>query len=238
MPDIPGSDPTQPQVQPAVFVEADATLGDILPAPLECSMILVDLSGFTQLLYQASRSHDLMVLVSQGVRAMFSRAIISATRAADVTLINTSGDGFIAIASGQTPSRTAVAFATQIQSNFRVFVEPVLNRVPFRTAVDVRIAMHHGYVFPIEIVSSSPHSLLYIGDDLNLLARVASSETARRRGVAVTTRFLARLLLCKDDELQDPDEVILDRNVYPEAIEVYRLPDRIPDPTIASASPD
>jgi class 3 adenylate cyclase len=196
-------------------------------------MILVDLSGFTQLLYQASRSEDFMVLVSQGVRAMFSRAIVSATRAADVTVINTSGDGFIAIASGQTPSRAAVAFATQIRNNFRAYVEPVINRVPFRTAIDLRIAMHHGHVYPID-VSSAPRAPLYIGDDLNLLARVASSETARRHGVAVTTRFMARLLLCKEDELHDPDEVILDRNVYPEAIEVYRLPDRIPDPTITS----
>jgi class 3 adenylate cyclase len=150
-----------------------------------------------------------------------------------VTVINTSGDGFIAIASGQTPSRAAVAFATQIQSNFRVYVQPVINQVPFRTAVDLRIAMHHGHVYPIDVLSV-PRSVLYIGDDLNLLARVASSETARRHGVAVTMRFLARLLLCKDDELNDPDEVILDRNVYPEPIEVYRLPDRIPDPTIAS----
>jgi class 3 adenylate cyclase len=236
MPDTPGSDPTQPEPPP--LVTADASLGGTLPAPLECSMILVDLSGFTQLLYQASRSQDFMVLVSQGVRAMFSRAIMSAARAGDVMVINTSGDGFIAIASGQTPSRAAVAFATQIQSNFRLYVEPVLNRVPFRTAIDLRIAMHHGCVYPVEVVSSPPHSLLYIGDDLNLLARVASSETARRHGVAVTTRFLARLLLCKDDELNDPDEVILDRNVYPEAIAVYRLPERIPDPTIASAAAD
>jgi class 3 adenylate cyclase len=227
--------PATPDTRPPVT--ADATAAEVLPAPLECSMVLVDLSGFTQLLYQASRRQDFMVLVSQGVRAMFSRAIMSATSAADVMVINTSGDGFIAIASGQTPSRTAVAFAVQIESNYRSYVEPIINRVPFRTAVDLRIAMHHGHVYPIEVSSAVAHSRLYIGDDLNLLARVASSETARRHGVAVTRQFLARLLLCKDEELPEPDEVILDRNVYPEAIQVYRLPDRIPDPTVADVSP-
>ena len=94
---------------------------------------------------------------------------------------------------------------------------------------DLRIALHHGLVHRIEVPGLLPGDHpVYIGDDINLVARVVNSQVARRHGLAITRSFLRRLLLSKGD-LPPADEVIIDRNRYPEQIEVYRLPEVVPE---------
>lgn len=195
---------------------------------IECSLILVDLSGFTQLLYHASDKEEIMRTVVLAMRRMFQDAMDSASGSEDVRIINTTGDGFIAIAEGSTPSRTAVNYVREVQAHFKQYVKAIIHSVPFRQRADLRIALHHGHVYEIDITRSGAEPYpVFIGDDINLLARVINGQVARRYGVAITRGFYRRLMMIKGDP-PIADEVILDRNRYPEQIEIYRLPEVIP----------
>jgi class 3 adenylate cyclase len=195
---------------------------------IDCSLILTDLSGFTQLLYHASCKEEIMKRVIGGIQRMFQNASKAATVAKDVQIINTTGDGFLAMVTGETPSRTAVAYAKMLEKQFASHLKSILHNVPFRQRVDLRIALHHGCVYRVEITDVSKEGYpIFIGDDINLLARVINSQTARRFVVAVTRAFYKRLVLGKETDLPIPDEVIVDRNRYPEQIEIYRLPEVI-----------
>ncbi len=195
----------------------------------ECSLVLIDLSGFTQLLYQASIKEEIMRTVVLAMTRLFQESVKAAKSSEDIKIINTTGDGFIAIATGKTPSRTALGYVQEIQDHFKHYVKSVLHSVPFRQRVDLRIALHHGSVYEIHIDGLSDGGYpLYIGDDINLIARVINSQVARRQGVAITRAFYRRLMKVKGDP-PPADEVILDRNRYPEQIEIYKLPTEIPD---------
>ena len=202
---------------------------------IECSIVLVDLSGFTQLLYQSSTSEKTMELVLKSIETLFRKSGEATKRTKHVQIINTTGDGFIAIARGTTPSRTAVDFAKLVQKQFEKYVKQTISSVPFRQRVDLRIALHHGTIYKIEIPFKDKTFPLYIGDDLNLLARVINSQTSRRFTFAVTKSFYKRLMLTRKTPI--PDEVILDRNRYPEEIEVFRIPDEIPKYKTKKAKP-
>ena len=196
---------------------------------IECSLILVDLSGFTQLLYHASYKEEIMRTVVLAMQRLFQDAMDAASTTQDIRIINTTGDGFIAIATGKTPSRTAVGFVQQVQSHFKQYVKAVIHSVPFRQRADLRIALHHGSVYEIDIQrTGQEHYPVFIGDDINLLARVINGQVARRYGVAITRAFYRRLTMSKNDP-PTADEVILDRNRYPEQIEIYKLPAEIPE---------
>lgn len=194
---------------------------------IECSLMLVDVSGFTQLLYHASTKDEVLHVVANAMKRFFQHAADTAVASEGIMVINTTGDGFIAIASGATPSRAAVSYAQSIRSHFDRYVAPTIHSVPFRQRVDLRIAMHHGIVHRIDItgLTAGDHPI-FIGDDINLIARVANCQVARRYGTAITRAFYRRLMLTKAAP-PAAEEVILDRNRYPEQIEVYRLPEDI-----------
>ena len=196
---------------------------------VECGLMLIDVSGFTQLLYLASHQDEVMRTVALAMKRFFQDAADTARETQDVEVINTTGDGFLAIATGATPSRTALRFCEAVRTHFDGKVRALIHSVPFRLRVDLRIALHHGTVHRISIagLTAGDHPV-YIGDDINLIARVINSSVARRYGTAITRAFYRRLMLVKG-ELPTADDTILDRNRYPEQIEVYRLPTDIPD---------
>lgn len=200
---------------------------------IECSLILIDMSGFTQLLYQASHNEKIMDVVVKAMEKLFRKSSEAAAAIKDVQIINTTGDGFFAMATGKMPSRTAVAFARLVQRRFDTGVKSVLASLPFRQKVELRVAMHHGTIYKIQLDKKYGGIPLFISDDMNLLARVVGCQIARRYVFAITKTFHSRLMLAsnKDYKFMPPDEVILDRNRYPEQIEIFRLPDSIPDYT-------
>jgi class 3 adenylate cyclase len=194
---------------------------------LECSLILVDLSGFTQLLYHASYKEEIMATVVRAMQRLFQDAMDASSSVKNIRIINTTGDGFIAIATGKTPSRSAVEYVQQVQKHFKHYVKAILHSVPFRQRTDLRIALHHGHVYEIEIRRGGGDTdHVYIGDDINMLARVINGQVARRYGISITRAFFRRLAMSKEAP-PIPDEVILDRNRYPEQIEIYRMPETI-----------
>lgn len=184
-----------------------------------CSLLLFDLSGFTQLVYQASRCEQMMEQVLQGVRHLFDAADREASSCGDVRILATTGDGFIAMAAD--PS-SALEYAHDVQGHFRERLLTMVHGLPFRQRIDLRVSLHHGVIYEVPLHSCQTAAPLFVGDDLNLLARVVNSQTARRHGFALTRVFLE--LLQGSPATHDPDEVIQDRNQYPEQIEIFRLP--------------
>jgi len=194
---------------------------------IECSMILIDLSGFTQLLYYGALKPEIMSIIINGVEQLFRRAHNAVGEHDSIQIINTTGDGFIAVATNDTPSRTALTFAQTVKADFMKFTRPTLLSIPFRQVIELRIALHHGCMYEL-LQSEHEHQKIYIGDDLNLLARIVNSQIARLDGWAISRAFYKRLMLVGKTKLK-PDEVILDRNKYPEQIEIYKLPATIPE---------
>jgi len=198
-------------------------------AKVECSLILIDLSGFTQLVYHASYKEEIMQVVIRAMHRLFTDAFSSAANSEDLRIVNTTGDGFIAMATGRTPSRTAMDFAQQVRTHFEDYVRSMIEAVPFRQRAELRIALHHGHVYEFELQQHGDEVLpIFISDDINLLSRVINGQVARRFGVGVTRSFYRRITMIKGD-LPAADEVILDRNRYPEQIEVYKVPLEIPE---------
>ena len=196
---------------------------------IDCSVILIDLSGYTQLIYQAAHKPEMLRTVITAMTRLFEDAVRTAEAIKEVKIISTTGDGFYAIATGATPSRTALRYSMSIQSHFETQVKALIHSVPFRQRMDLRIAMHHGVLHRIDIAGLlEGDAPIYIGDALNLISRVINSQVARKHGVAITRAFYRRLMMTKG-ELPIADEVILDRNRYPEPIEIYKLPTEITD---------
>ena len=189
-------------------------------------MLLVDLSGFSHVMYLASRDKAATKRILRAVQAMFARTNLAKSAVKDFKVINTTGDGFLALAGGRTPTRTALRAAQLIVESYDPRFASVLGQLPFRARVDLRIGLHHGLVYSYSMPTFMSGIPLYNSDDLNLLSRVTSSHTARRTGMACTKVFAERLALANPGL---PAEVIVDKNVYPEPIEIYALPDEVPE---------
>jgi len=209
---------------------------------IECSLLFADLGDFTGLLYQAVTKHKKqeakrsMAIVVEGIRRFFQNVFTVAQHSKNLEIINTTGDGFLAMIQQipeNRPSRSMVAFASRVRQCFEKDTEPMLGQLPFRQAVNLRMALHHGDIYRIQISREENQHSMYIGDDLNLAARVVNSQTARRDGIAITSDFYKRLMLLNKkstkEPLPDDVEIILDKNEYPEQIAVFRLPEKFPD---------
>lgn len=194
---------------------------------LDRTLMLIDLSGFTQLIYQASHNQRLLAKVMETVCDFFAGSGRIVQQSDDVEIVNHTGDGFIAMVGGKTPTRAAVTLARGVIARYQEQTAPRLSNVPFRQKVDLRVALHHGDVYRTEIPDFAPGRPLYFGDDINVLARVVNSQTARRFGIGLTRSIYRRLTLGRGEPVAD--EVIIDRNRYPEQIEVFRLPEEIPE---------
>ena len=101
---------------------------------VECSLMLIDVSGFTQLLYHASYKDEVMRVVALAMKRLFQDAADTARETHDVEIINTTGDGFLAIATGATPSRTAVRFCQGIRAHFDEKVKAMSTPFPSANA--------------------------------------------------------------------------------------------------------
>lgn len=62
-----------------------------------------------------------------------------------------------------------------------------------------------------------------MSDAVNAASRIVSSQVCRRHGIALSRASYRRLLRAGKREIRESDEVIQDRNRYPEPLEIYRL---------------
>ncbi|MEM9416509.1 MAG: hypothetical protein AAGA29_13690 [Planctomycetota bacterium] len=200
-----------------------AALGDT-------GILFADLSGYTQLVYQCVDDEERLRRLGLAMYRLFNDA---AAEHPDVVVEGFSGDGFLALAHGKKPARAIYDFALTVQGRFDNDVRSLLHNLGFRANVSLRTGMHVGKVWRMPmhglgIQNHAPQSHgavagVNISDAIVVASRVITGQTCRRFGMALTRNCYKRLLLAGGKDIREPDEVIQDRNQYPEPVEVYRL---------------
>ena len=149
----------------------------------------------------------------------------------EITIEGYAGDGFLALAHGPTPARSIYDFATALHDRFDTDVKSLLLNLGFRVSVSLRTGMHVGKVWrmPMQTQVKGDDKLITtpmsvnLSDGIVVASRVVTGQTCRRFGLAVTRTCYKRLMFAGGKDIREPDEVIQDRNQYPEPVEVYRL---------------
>ncbi|MGQ0613101.1 MAG: hypothetical protein ACT4PV_05115 [Planctomycetaceae bacterium] len=184
----------------------------------ETGILFVDLSGYSQVVYHcvedAARLERLALALSRLFRDPKEEH-------PDVTIEGYAGDGFLALCSGKTPARSLYDYAKGLHARFAREIRSLLMNLGFRVDVSLRTGLHIGAAWRYAIDPARTSAL--ISDAANVASRVGASQTCRRTGLAMTRGFFRRLLRAGDEQIRGPDEVIQDRNQYPEPIEIYTL---------------
>lgn len=202
----------------------------------ETGILFADLSGYSQLVYQCVGDEPRLKRLGLAMYRLFNDA--SADHP-DVTVEGYAGDGFLALAHGKRPAKSIYDFATTVHDRFDNDVKSLLLNLGFRVSVSLRTGMHTGKVWRmpmrprprnVALVGEEPQEQLgeaamgvNLSDAIVVASRVVTGQTCRRFGMAVTRTCYKRLMLAGGKDIREPDEVIQDRNQYPEPVEVYRL---------------
>ena len=188
---------------------------------LDCGIILIDLSGFTNLLYKSKNNDKYMEIIIKAIDKMFCDYIDYDEKDDDIQIINTTGDGFFAISFGKDPCLSAINFSKNIEDHFSKEIKPLIKSLDLNENINLRIALHYGSVYKIHIPNfSSENNTIYISDDLNMTARIINCQTARMHTYALSKSFYKKFF---GDPSAVPYECILDENEYPEKIEIFKL---------------
>lgn len=209
--------------------EADNPTPELL-ALGDTGILFADLSGYTQLVYQCVGDDAKLKRLGLAMFRLFNDA---SAQHPDITVEGYAGDGFLALAHGQKPARAIYDFAMAVHERFDSDVKSLLLNLGFRVSVSLRTGMHVGKVWrmPMRAGLSSPEEViraqmaLNVSDAIVVASRVVTGQTCRRFGVGVTRTCYKRLMYAGGKDIREPDEVIQDRNQYPEPVEVYRLTD-------------
>jgi class 3 adenylate cyclase len=200
----------------------------------ETGILFADLSGYSQLVYQCVGDEEKLKRLGLALFRLFNDA--SADHP-DVTVEGYAGDGFLALAHGKKPAKAIYDFATTVHERFEQDVKSLLLNLGFRVSVSLRTGMHVGKVWQMPmrprnlareeegVQEIAPPMGINLSDAIVVASRVVTGQTCRRFGVGVTRTCYKRLMLAGGKTIREPDEVIQDRNQYPEPVEVYRLTD-------------
>ncbi|MEM9345367.1 MAG: hypothetical protein AAGB26_01995 [Planctomycetota bacterium] len=191
----------------------------------ETGILFADLSGYSQLVYQCVGDEAKLKRLGLAMYRLFNEA--SADHP-EVSVEGYAGDGFLALAHGKKPAKSIYEFAMTVHERFDQDVKSLLLNLGFRVSVSLRTGMHVGKVWrmPIrEADSAGGPMALNLSDAIVVASRVVTGQTCRRFGQALTRTCYKRLMLAGGKDIREPDEVIQDRNQYPEPVEVYRLTD-------------
>lgn len=217
-----------------MFRVADDLNQPELQALGETGILFADLSGYSQLVYQCVGDEARLQRLGLALFRLFNDA--SADHP-DVTVEGYAGDGFLALANGKKPAKAIYDFATTVHNRFDNDVKSLLLNLGFRVSVSLRTGMHTGKVWRmpmrpknLTIPSADAQGIetatpmgVNLSDAIVVASRVVTGQTCRRFGVGVTRTCYKRLMLAGGKDIREPDEVIQDRNQYPEPVEVYRL---------------
>jgi class 3 adenylate cyclase len=188
----------------------------------EAGVLLVDVSGYSQLVYQCMDDEPRLRRLALAMQRLFA----AADGHDDLRVEGYAGDGFLAICTAKRPAAATWQFAEALQQRFDQQTKSLLMNLGFRVDVQLRCGLHVGRVWQVAMPEPAGHDRsLNISDAIVVASRLVCSQTARRTGMAISRACFKRLLLAGGRDVRDPDEVIQDRNQYPEPIEVYRLRD-------------
>ncbi len=187
----------------------------------EVGILFADLSGYTQVVYQCVGDEDRLRRLSVALYRLFNAP---GQAHPDISVEGYAGDGFLAFSRGRTPVRTMYDFALTLHARFNAETRQLMLNLGFRASAALRTGLHIGPVWRMKL-SEDPEPPRYsnISDAINVASRVVAGQVCRRRGLAVTRDCYRRLLYAGRKEVREPDEVIQDRNQYPEPIEIYHI---------------
>jgi class 3 adenylate cyclase len=187
----------------------------------EVGILFADLSGYTQVVYQCVSGEDRLRRLSVALYRLFNGP---GQAHPDISVEGYAGDGFLAFSRGRTPVRTLYDFALTLHRRFDAETRPLMLNLGFRASAALRTGLHIGRVWRMRL-SEETEMPRYsnISDAINVASRVVAGQVCRRRGLAVTRDCYRRLLYAGRKEVREPDEVIQDRNQYPEPIEIYHI---------------
>ncbi|MEM7682193.1 MAG: hypothetical protein AAF288_09580 [Planctomycetota bacterium] len=221
-------------------------------------VVYADVSGYSQLVYQSIDTPERLDRLALGMSRLLAH---DQDRWPGVAIEGYAGDGFVAVCDHPKPARLAHRFAQDLHARFADQVRPLLMDLGFRVDVRLRVAFDVGKVVRVELDGAPPGSSTpgahppaaappdIASPDTNhtpaarsvlmsecaiVAARIASGQCCRRFGTAMSRRAYKRLMLAGGKAVRDPDEVIQDRNRFPEPIDVYRLH---PDETASIDAP-
>ena len=135
---------------------------------------------------------------------------------------------FLALSTGDKPAREIYDLAQTLHHRFNADVRALLMDLGFRATVSLRTGLHVGKVWQMplgDVATGEPgaaHSV-NISDAIVVASRIITAQTCRRFGMGLSRSCYKRLMLSGHKAIREPDEVIQDRNQYPEPVEVYRL---------------
>ncbi|MEO0476309.1 MAG: hypothetical protein AAF085_10145 [Planctomycetota bacterium] len=191
----------------------------------ETGILFADLSGYSQLVYQCVGDEAKLKRLGLAMYRLFNEA---SAEHPEISVEGYAGDGFLALAHGKKPAKSIYEFATTVHERFDQDVKSLLLNLGFRVSVSLRTGMHVGKVWRMPIRESDSAGgpmALNLSDAIVVASRVVTGQTCRRFGQALTRTCYKRLMLAGGKDIREPDEVIQDRNQYPEPVEVYRLTD-------------
>ena len=194
-----------------------------LSEPQETGILFADISGYTQLLWQCDGDEARLHKLALAIQRLFSLATSGFPH---ISVEGFAGDGFLALAHGPKPATELYQLTRRLHERFNGDVRSLLMDLGFRTNVQLRCGLHVGKVRQITLLGEDgqPHpQQVNLSDAIVVASRVVTSQTSRRFGTAMTRTCYKRLLLLGGKETREPDEVIQDRNKYPEPPNVYRL---------------
>ncbi len=197
-------------------------------------LLYADLSGFSQLVYQCIDDPARRERLALAMQRLLHH---DADQHPDTQIEGYAGDGFLALCTGPKPARQAYRLAVDLHQRFDADIRSLLGNLGFRVNVSLRTALHVGPVYRLPLhppaqaapdtmpSHAAPPRRVTLSDAVVVAARISTSQTCRRFGLAASRQAFKRLLLAGGQDVREPDEIIQDRNQYPEPIPVYRLRD-------------
>jgi len=188
---------------------------------LRAAVIFLDIEGYTQIIYQCGddqkKMNDFCTLMTEFWQKMELQGLDNSIR-----LINNAGDGFLALSDDPKRKRTnASIFSASLIKEFESFFEEFPKNIGYRFKPRIRIGLHFGDIYIISRrLTESYFEYIFIGDALNVAARIASSNTARHHKIACSDKFYNRLLSDEKVKYKKAD-TFYDLNKYPEPIIIY-----------------
>ncbi|MEM6457773.1 MAG: hypothetical protein AAF710_00100 [Planctomycetota bacterium] len=188
----------------------------------QTGIVFADLAGYSQLVYQVVHDEPRRNRLALAMQRLLHH---DPAEHPHVTIEGYAGDGFLALVQHNQPTAAAHRFALSLHDRFQHSVRSLLLDLGFRADVRLRTALHCGPVYrlPLDTPDDQPPRSVVLSDAVVIAARIAASQTCRRFGSALSLNAYKRLLRLGGQPARDPDEVIQDRNQYPEPIPVYRL---------------
>lgn len=188
---------------------------------INAAVVFLDMEGYTQIVYQCANDKTNMWKFCTRMTEFWKKMEVHGLDKS-IIIINNAGDGFLALSDDpKMPKTNASVFSAILKEEFESSFAKFPTEIGYRFKPRIRIGLHFGKIYFIRRESTkSGFENIYIGDALNVAARIASSNTARKFQIACSKEFYDKLSPGEKDKYKE-GETYYDLNKYPEPIVLY-----------------